>query len=363
MHLWVKFKGREMSLESEIEALSNYAVARREWLATEEAVKTAVILKLFDILGYDIHDPLEIVPEFNADVGTKRGEKVDYALCLDGKVQIIVECKAPSVDLARVQLSQLFRYYATTEARFAILTNGYDWQFYTDTEASNKMDLRPFLRLNLQSLTPQAVRGLARFQKSSFDPDSVARAAASARLDRAIMAAITDELSEPSEEYVRMIASRLHDGRLSRRIFEDYEVRVRKAMRQTLQEIARMRADMILKSEAETSSASGTSLEQSEIVTTPEEIEGFEIAMEIASREVDRSRIVMRDQKTYCNVLLDNNNRKPLMRMWFNNPERLYVEFFDGVSPSKIPINSPCEVRHYASRLRVTARQYIRVAA
>ena len=45
------------------------------------------------VLGYDVFDPREVTPEFVCDVGTKKGEKIDYAILKDGDVQILIECK------------------------------------------------------------------------------------------------------------------------------------------------------------------------------------------------------------------------------------------------------------------------------
>lgn len=42
-------------------------------------------------LGYDVFNPTEVIPEFTADVGTKKGEKVDYAIKKDDKIIILIE--------------------------------------------------------------------------------------------------------------------------------------------------------------------------------------------------------------------------------------------------------------------------------
>ena len=50
-------------------------------LLTEEAAKTALVMPFIQALGYDVFNPSEVIPEYTADVGTKKGEKVDYAIC------------------------------------------------------------------------------------------------------------------------------------------------------------------------------------------------------------------------------------------------------------------------------------------
>ena len=114
----------------------------RDSIQTEEATKTSLIMPFFSLLGYDVFDPNEFVPEFTADVGIKKGEKVDYAIVNEGQPVILIEAKWVGEKLDRHD-SQLFRYFGTTCAKFAILTNGVIYRFYTDLDEQNKMDEKP----------------------------------------------------------------------------------------------------------------------------------------------------------------------------------------------------------------------------
>lgn len=138
----------------------------KDSISTEEATKTSLIMPFFSLLGYDVFDPSEFLPEFTADVGIKKGEKVDYAILQDGKPVIIIEAKSVQRNLEKHD-SQLFRYFATTSAKFAILTNGIRYRFFTDLDNSNKMDELPFLDFNLLHLrskpdwgTPEIPQGI-----------------------------------------------------------------------------------------------------------------------------------------------------------------------------------------------------------
>ncbi|TXL05526.1 restriction endonuclease, partial [Methylococcaceae bacterium CS2] len=83
-----------MDFIERLQGLSKKIVQVGSTLETEEATKNALIMPfLHSVLGYDVFDPTEVVPEFNADTSTKKGEKVDYALLKDGEVQILIECK------------------------------------------------------------------------------------------------------------------------------------------------------------------------------------------------------------------------------------------------------------------------------
>src|ERR1700743_2326143 len=110
-------------------------------IETEEATKNAFVMPFIStVLGYDVFDPSEVIPEFIADVGIKKGEKIDYALVHNGAVQILIEVKKATEPLDLRYASQLFRYFAVTNARVAILTNGEIYEFYTDLDAPNRMD-------------------------------------------------------------------------------------------------------------------------------------------------------------------------------------------------------------------------------
>ncbi|WP_235424812.1 NAD(P)-binding domain-containing protein [Vibrio vulnificus] len=167
-----------MDFIERLQALSKKVSQVSANLATEEATKNALVMPfLHSVLGYDVFDPNEVVPEFTADTGTKKGEKVDYALIKDGAVQILIECKKYSEPLSTKHANQLFRYFSVTNARIAILTNGAQYQFYTDLDAPNKMDEKPFLTLDLEDLDEHVVPEIKKLTKSSFDVDSVVDAA------------------------------------------------------------------------------------------------------------------------------------------------------------------------------------------
>ena len=105
-----------MEFAERLAALALKVKNQREAIQTEEATKNAFIMPFIStILGYDVFNPLEVVPEFTADVGVKKGEKIDYAIMRDGEVQILIECKKSTEPLKIEHASQLFRYFAVTE--------------------------------------------------------------------------------------------------------------------------------------------------------------------------------------------------------------------------------------------------------
>ncbi len=126
-------------------------------ITTEEACKTAFVMPFLNALGYDVFNPDIVTPEFIADVGVKKGEKVDYAIKSDGKIIMLVECKPCGSDLAQQHMSQLYRYFSVTDARFSILTNGIHYWFYSDLDEKNRMDQKPFFQFNILDYQPSHV--------------------------------------------------------------------------------------------------------------------------------------------------------------------------------------------------------------
>ena len=154
-----------MDFIDQVKQFSKRVEGLKDSIFTEEATKTSIIMPFFAMLGYDVFNPQEFVPEFTADVGIKKGEKVDYAILLDNKPSILIEAKSINEKLEKHD-SQLFRYFGTTEAKFAILTNGIIYKFFTDLEQPNRMDEKPFLVINILDVKEMQVVELKKFSKS-----------------------------------------------------------------------------------------------------------------------------------------------------------------------------------------------------
>lgn len=323
-----------MDLATRLAELQKRVIDHREVLLTEEAAKTALVMPFLQALGYDVFNPGEVVPEFTADVATKKGEKVDYAICSDGKVSVLVECKPASCELNIKHAGQLFRYFSVTDARLAVLTNGVVYQFYSDVEKPNKMDEKPFFSFNMEAIKPTDIKTIEKFTKSSFDIEKIVHEAGSLKAQSLLRKAIEQELAEPSDEFVRLFASKVFEGRLTPAVKENFA----KMMPATVGAVIRDLVNERLSSALNASSPIATAVVSENddlagddgIVTTAEEISGFHIVQAICSRLVAPSRVIMRDAKSYCAILLDDNNRKTIVRMHFNGITNKYLGTFSG---------------------------------
>ncbi len=341
-----------------------------ELIQTEEATKHALVMPFIAALGYDVFDPTEVVPELNADVGTKKGEKVDYAIRKDSQVIMLVECKSTSCDLGQAHTSQLYRYFSVTEARFSVLTNGIAYWFYTDLDAPNKMDNKPFFEFNMLDIREQDVEELKKFTKSAFDLDGILTTASELKYTKEIKRILAEQLQEPSEDFVRLFGSQVYQGRMTQSVKEQFTEMTKRAFRQFINDRVQERLKTALASEAsqsdsitiESSSVSDSGDEctgEAKIVTTPEELEAYHIVKAIVSQTVEPERVAIRDQQTYCGILFDDNNRKPLARLWFNTSQK-YIGLFDSEDrqEDKRPINKVSDIYQYAERLKATVGNY-----
>ncbi len=305
----------------------------RGQLQTEEATKNALVMPFINALGYNVFDPSEVVPEFVADVGVKKGEKVDYAIMSGGEAVMLFECKGITRNLELETPTQLYRYFSVTSARFSILTNGVDYKFFSDLEEPNKMDTRPFFEFSMSKLTERVVEQLKKFTKESYNLANILETASDLKYTKAIKRSLREEWTNPSEEFVRVFTTRVYEGRMTQAVRDQFTEITRKAFHEFVNDRINERLQSALAQESAVNEADETvvqtSGEQDEIITTEAELEGFYVVKSIVCQIVDPKRVFIRDTKSYCGILLDDNNRKPICRLRFNFSQK-YLGLFDS---------------------------------
>lgn len=348
-----------MDLATRLAELQKRTIEHREVLLTEEAAKTALVMPFIQALGYDVFNPSEVIPEYTCDVGTKKGEKVDYAICDSGKVKILLECKPASSALNLNHASQLFRYFSVTDARLAILTNGVVFQFYSDVEAPNKMDDKPFFSFSMDALKPTDVRTIEKFSKHAFDIEKIVQEAGFLKLQSLLRKELEKEFSDPSEEFVRMMASRVHEGRITSQVRENFSKLLTNSISSMIRDLVNERLSSALNASTIPEEAPAVSIEENEaeIITTPEEISGFHIVQAIAAKHVNPKRVVMRDAKSYCAILLDDNNRKSLARLHFNGVTTKYFGTFAGKDETRHNISDLTDIYQFADQIATRLKE------
>jgi len=350
-----------MSFDENIAALIQRIPKIVDHLQTEEATKNALVMPFIAALSYDVFNPQEVVPEFTADIGTKKGEKVDYAVMRNGEVIFLIECKKVGVDLSQTEMSQLFRYFAVTKARIAILTNGIQYHFFSDLEEPNKMDTKPFLELNLNDPRLPALIEVKKLAKEDFNLEQILSTASELKYNSAIKKIFALQHEQPDEEFVKFFFARVSVGsKFTAAAKEQFTPIVVKALQQFINDRISDRLRSALQSEVKPiveEEVISPEESSSGIVTTDEELEGFRIVRAIVAKAVSPERVVYRDTKSYIGILLDDNNRKPICRLWFNSKQK-YLAFFENENVVKIPIESLTEIYKYSDQLVATVESY-----
>ncbi|MEQ6205485.1 type I restriction endonuclease [Enterococcus mundtii] len=310
--------------QDNLKQLGKRVIELKDSIGTEEATKTSLIMPFFATLGYDLFNPTEFVPEFTADVGIKKGEKVDYAIVLDGKPTILIEAKSINQQLTKHD-SQLFRYFGTTTSKFGILTNGEEYKFFTDLDEPNKMDLTPFLTINITKIKDNQIPELAKFHKDNFDVDKITSSAAELKYLSSLKSYLTSELNEPSDNFVKYLLGEIYEGMKTKQTIEKFKPIIKKGMNQFIAEKVNDKLSAALKTsvitdENEAKSQSDTTDESdSEVITTPEELEAYTICKVVLKDTIPLNRLFYRDNRSYFNILLDDNIRKWILRVRFNS--------------------------------------------
>lgn len=361
-----------MNFEEKLKSLAAKAENVAAALETEEATKNALVMPFIAALGYDVFDPSEVVPEFTADVGIKRGEKVDYAIKRGDDIVMLIEAKRVQEELCISHSSQLFRYFTTTKARIGVLTNGVVYRFFSDLEEPNRMDDKPFLELNLLSMRDSLIHEVNKLSKASFDLEDMLEAASDLKYMREIRATLEGQLEEPDDEFVRFFFQQANPkGRFVPSAKAQFSRLVKRTLTQFISDKVADRLRSALAREdasaepspAEDSDArpdaSPAPADSSGIITTDEEVAAYRIIIAIVCDIMPAERVALRDGKSYCAILVDNNNRKPLARLHFNRGQK-YVGTFDAnKKESRHPIADVQGVYSLRDQLRATAAHWL----
>ena len=349
-----------MDFIDELRMHASHAQSIAEHAQSEEATKTALVLPFLAVLGYDVFNPIEVVPEYTADVGQKKGEKVDYAIFKGGTPILLIECKPSGSALTQDHASQLYRYFTSTEARFGILTNGLIYRFYSDLDEPNKMDDNPFMEFNiLQEVTSTSAESLKIFTKASFDLESSIHAATNVKYITSIKRVLADQLKRPSTDFVLFILGQVYKGTKTKKVRESFASITHDAFRQFINDRVQNRLKMALDNESDVNRGDESVPSEvvdiqpeSDIVTTEDEILGYHVVKSALVGHIDLDRVFLMDRATYCNVLLDNNSHKAICRFRFTAKKKVIEILGETSAGEKIPIDSINDIYNLKDRLR-----------
>ena len=337
----------------------------KDKLMTEEATKNALIMPFLQALGYDVFNPLEVVPEMDCDINKKKGEKIDYAIIKDGEPIMVIECKHWQQDLD-IHKAQLSRYFVATKAKFGILTNGIEYRVYTDLVNPNLMDEIPFLVFDIEHLRDSQIESIKKFSKEDFDIEKIMGSANELKYMTELKKLIKEIIENPTPDFVKSLAKNIYSGKFTENVLTQFSELVRKAAASYINDRIAERLNIAVKTAEEDQKQTDTQKveipgsKKQEIVTTQEEQEAYYTIKAILRAKVAGERVFMRDAMSYCAIILDDNNRKNICRLYFNNENNLRIEFVDADGNSeRIHIDSIDEIYNYSDRLLSIVERYL----
>jgi len=320
-----------MDFKDQIKILGDRVLKLKDQIQTEEATKNAFIMPFLQTLGYDVFNPTEVVPEFISDIGIKKGEKIDYAIFKDNIPILLVECKHWNQNLD-LHDGQLLRYFHVSKAKFGLLTNGIIFRFYSDLMEANKMDEKPFLEFNITEIKENQIEELKKFHKSYFDVDNIVNTASELKYLNELKQVLGQELFNASPDFVKLFTKQVYPGMMTAKVLDQFTPLLKKAAQQYISDLITERLKTALIQEKESSTKSDISPDktieeskESKIETTEEEMEGFLIVKTILRQKIDCKRIAPRDAQSYFAILLDDNNRKTICRLYLNGGKKYFA--------------------------------------
>lgn len=344
-----------MEFDESLKQLIKKFESIKDQIKTEEATKMSLIVPFFQLLGYDVFNPQEFCPEYTADVGIKKGEKVDYAILLNSQPVILIEAKSVNKKLDK-HSSQLFRYFVTTSARFAILTNGIVYQFYTDLEETNKMDKDPFLEFNLLDLKDNQITQIEKFHRKQLDVDAILNAASILKYNMLFKKDIAQQFTDPSNDFVRLFLQSFYKGAKTQAVIDKFKPILKSALTEYINETVNDKIKFALNNVSSTSS-------QENNISSNDEWEFVSIIKDILKDTTSTNNIFHKQTESYLAILLNNNTRKWICRLYLSATQKTLVLPDENKKEQKYPINDINDIRIYAENIIEVTKRYMNTNA
>lgn len=363
-----------MDFKDAIQQLSEKIGKQRDNILTEEATKTSFIMPMISAWGYDVFNSFEVVPEMDCDL-TRRGDKIDYAIMKDNSPILLIECKhcKQNLDLHNTQLA---KYYAASNARFGVLTNGIEYRFYADLEKKNIMDEKPFLVVDMLNLSDSEIEQLKKFHKSYYNEQDILSTAQELQITIQVKELLNKNFQNPGDEFTRYFVKYTGDGKSSQKLIEQYRPIVKKSIASVINDIISDRLNVAMKNENKVEEQVTAEVEHETprpnetndeklpegvvfqdlergIVTTQEEIDAYNIVRSILRQYVDAKRIRYNDYKTYFSVNIDGSTWWWICRIYIGKRSKRICLPKDNYKTSEwINIDSIDDIFSYADKLK-----------
>lgn len=311
-----------MEFINEVKNFANRISHLRENITTEEATKTSTVLPFFQLLGYDVFNPLEFIPEYTADTGTKKGEKVDYAIMRNNNPIMIVEVKAINSDLNTKHINQLFRYFTVTKARFGVLTNGIIYKFYSDLEEPNKMDLNPFLEINLLDIKEESIAELSKFKKDNFDMKGILNSASELKYTALMKNAISEQFKNPSDQFVKsLLTKEIYNGVKTQAVVDKFREIAVVAINEYINDLINDKIKNAISTQTFSSEPGSSEIKDYDFL--PEELETLDYVRDMLN--ISKNDVVYKKTSRYAYMHIPGSTNKWICRVTVKTNNKLFT--------------------------------------
>ncbi len=228
------------------------------------------------------------------------------------------------------------------------------------------MDEKPFLEFNINEIKDNQIEELKKFHKTIFDAQSIVNTASELKYTNELKHLLQQELSNPSAEFVKHFAKQVYPSVVTSKVLEQFTNLTKKSIQQHISDLITERLKTALtKEDEETKKQEAINVEQSKveeikIVTTEEELEGFLIIKTILRQKIVANRIKHRDAQSYFAILLDDNNRKTICRLYLNGTKKFFATLDEQKKEVKVEINSVDDLFQYSEKLLKIVENYDR---
>lgn len=339
-----------MEFAENIKALTERFSKMENSILTEEATKMSLILPFFQLLGYDVFNPTEFCPEYTADVGIKKGEKVDYAILINNEPVILIEAKSINKKLDK-HSSQLFRYFVTTPAKFAILTNGLNYKIYTDLEEPNKMDKEPFMEFDLLNIAEGQIDQIEKFHKKYLDVEDILNTASILKYSNLFKKYIDQQLNNPTSDFVKLFLQPFYKGAKTQAVIEKFKPILKNSLKEYINETVNSKIKFALDS---TSSSP-----DEERITTDNEWEALTLIKDILKDTLNTEDIYHKQTGSYLAILYKNNTRKWICRINLISSQKALILPDENKKELKYPINTISDISQYSNDIITVTKRYL----
>lgn len=339
-----------MGFAEDVKALAERFSTMGNNILTEEATKMSLILPFFQLLGYDVFNPTEFCPEFTADVGIKKGEKVDYAILVNNEPVILIEAKSITKKLDK-HSSQLFRYFVTTSAKFAILTNGLNYKIFTDLEEPNKMDKEPFMEFDLLNLKDGQIEQIEKFHKKFLDVDDILNTASILKYNTLFKKYIEQQFNNPSGDFVKLFLQPFYKGAKTQAVIEKFKPILKNSLKEYINETVNSKIKFALDSTS--------SVPDEERISTDLEWEALTFIKDILKDTLNTEDITHKQTGSYLAILYKNNTRKWICRINLYSSQKTLILPDENKREQKHPIEKINDIRNYATDIITVTKRYL----